>query len=39
VDGTTTLADCDEMDAVGTLVTAEVIGSSGVDLLARPVTS
>jgi ribosomal protein S12 methylthiotransferase len=39
VDGTTTLADCDEVDAVGTLVTSEVVGSSGVDLLARPVTS
>jgi ribosomal protein S12 methylthiotransferase len=39
VDGTTTLLGCDETVTVGTLVRARVTGSSGVDLLARPMTS
>jgi ribosomal protein S12 methylthiotransferase len=39
VDGTTTLVDCDETVTVGAFVRATVTGSSGVDLLARPMTS
>ena len=39
VDGTTTLVDGDGTVAIGTCVHAKVTGSSGVDLLARPMTS
>ena len=39
VDGTTLLSGLDQSIGVGTLVPAKVIGSSGVDLLAGPVTS
>jgi ribosomal protein S12 methylthiotransferase RimO len=39
VDGMTALVDCDETVTVGAFVRAMVTGSSGVDLLARPMTS
>jgi ribosomal protein S12 methylthiotransferase len=38
VDGTTTLLDADDV-AVGDLVVATVVGSEGVDLVARPVST